>query len=58
MQYVPVPVAMLETGRSLPVDMWSPDGRLLLRKGQSIVSEQQKRMLEAHCTRVAWSSIP
>ncbi|MBP9059300.1 MAG: hypothetical protein KBF98_03165 [Rhodoferax sp.] len=48
MQYVPVPVAMLETGRSLPVDMWSPDGRLLLRKGQSIVSEQQKRMLEAH----------
>lgn len=48
MQYVPVPVAMLEIGRPLPIDVWSPDGRLLLRKGQAILSAQQKEMLEAH----------
>lgn len=48
MHYVPVPVAMLEIGRPLPVDVWSPDGRLLLRRGQSVLSMQQKEMLEAH----------
>ena len=48
MHYVPVPVAMLETGRPLPIDVWSPDGKLLLRKGQAIFSVQQKEMLEAH----------
>ena len=48
MHYVPVPVAMLEIGRPLPIDVWSPDGKLLLRKGQAIFSVQQKEMLEAH----------
>ncbi len=48
MAYTPIPVAMLELGKPLPVDVWAPDGRLLLRKGQAITSEQQQDMLSAH----------
>lgn len=48
MIYVPIPIAMLELGRPLPVDVWAPDGRLLLRKGQPILSEQHREMLSAH----------
>ena len=48
MKYVPIPTAMLELGRPLPVDVWAPDGRLLLRKGQPILSEQHREMLSAH----------
>ena len=48
MIYHPIPVAMLELGKPLPVDVWAPDGRLLLRKGQVILSEQHKEMLNAH----------
>ena len=48
MKYVPIPTAMLELGRPLPVDVWAPDGRLLLRKGQPILSEQHRDMLSAH----------
>ena len=48
MIYVPIPVAMLELGKPLPVDVWAPDGRLLLRKGQPILSEHHKEMLSAH----------
>ena len=39
---------MLAVGNPLPVDVWSPDGRLLLRKGQPIVSEQHREKLYAH----------
>ncbi|MDO9195489.1 HD-GYP domain-containing protein [Rhodoferax sp.] len=48
MTYVPIPVAMLELGKPLPVDVWDPQGKLLLRKGQPILSEQHKEMLNAH----------
>ena len=48
MNYVPIPVAMLELGKPLPVDVWAPDGRLLLRKGQVILSAQHKEMLNTH----------
>lgn len=48
MHYVPVPVSMLEVGRPLPIDLWSPNGKLLLRKGQAIASAQQKEMLADH----------
>ena len=48
MIYVPVPLALLELGQPLPVDVWAPDGRLLLRKGQSVLSAQHKEMLGAH----------
>lgn len=46
--YVPIPVAMLELGRPLPVDVWAPDGRLLLRRGQPIATEQDRALLQAH----------
>jgi len=48
MSYVPVPVAMLALGKPLPVDVLAPDGRLLLRRGQAILSQHQKDMLSAH----------
>lgn len=48
MTYVPIPVSMLELGKPLPVDVWDPQGKLLLRKGQPILSEQHKEMLNAH----------
>jgi len=48
MDYVPVPLALLDIGKPLPVDIWAPDGRLLLRKGQAIESEQHKELLKAH----------
>ena len=48
MKYVPIPVAMLEVGKPLPVDIWSAAGQLLLRKGQPVVSEQHREKLHAH----------
>lgn len=48
MIYVPLAVDRLELGQALPVDVWAPDGRLLLRKGQPIRSEQDREMLQAH----------
>ena len=48
MKYVPIPIAMLEIGRPLPVDVWSPSGQLLLRKGQPVQSAQHKERLHAH----------
>ena len=48
MIYVPIPVAMLELGKPLPVDVWDPGGKLLLRKGNPILSEQHKEILNAH----------
>jgi hypothetical protein len=48
MKYVPIPVSKLELGKSVPVDVLDPNGKLLLRKGQIIFSEQHKEMLSAH----------
>jgi hypothetical protein len=48
MKYVPIPISMLEVGRLLPVDVWTPDGRLLLRKGNPIESEQHRERLYSH----------
>jgi HD-GYP domain-containing protein (c-di-GMP phosphodiesterase class II) len=48
MIYVPIPVAMLELGKPLPIDVWDPAGKLLLRKGQPILSAQHREMLNAH----------
>ena len=47
MKYVPIPVAMLEVGKPLPVNVVSDTGQLLLRKGQPIVSEQHRDKLHA-----------
>lgn len=46
--YVPVPTERLQLGRSLPVDMRAPDGRLLMRRGQALESENQRQMLVTH----------
>lgn len=46
--YVPLPIDLLELGKPLPVDVWDPEGKLLLRQGQALLSEQQKEILQAH----------
>ena len=48
MDYVALPLARLKLGNSLPVDVLAPDGRLLLRRGQALMSEQQRETLHAH----------
>ena len=48
MKYVPIPVALLEVGKPLPVDVWSAAGQLLLRKGQPVTSEEHREKLHAH----------
>jgi hypothetical protein len=48
MVYVPVPLARVLIGRALPVDIRAPDGRLLLRRGQTLQSEAHREMLAAH----------
>lgn len=48
MIYVPVPVHLLEVGRTIPVDIWDKSGKLLLRKGHGLQSEQHREMLAAH----------
>ena len=47
MSYVPIPVALLAVGHPIPVNVWSDTGQLLLRKGQSVVSEQHRDKLHA-----------
>jgi len=47
MKYVPIPIALLEVGKPLPVDVVSGTGQLLLRKGQPIVSDQHREKLHA-----------
>lgn len=47
MKYVPIPIALLEVGKPLPVNVVSATGQLLLRKGQPIVSEQHREKLHA-----------
>ena len=47
MKYLPIPVALLEVGKPLPVDVLSDTGQLLLRKGQPILSEQHREKLQS-----------
>jgi HD-GYP domain-containing protein (c-di-GMP phosphodiesterase class II) len=48
MNYVPVPIDLLEIGKTIPVDLWDRSGKLLLRRGHSLQSEQHREMLAAH----------
>lgn len=48
MAYLPLPLDRLLIGRGLPVDVRAPDGRLLLRRGQSLQSEAHRDMLASH----------
>lgn len=46
--YVPLPIDNLTLGEPLPVNVWDPHGKLLLRKGQVIADEQQRHWLSMH----------
>jgi hypothetical protein len=46
--YVPIPLSRVLIGKTLPVDVWTPQGRLLLRRGQQLQSEAHRDMLCAH----------
>ncbi|MBK9235108.1 MAG: hypothetical protein IPO19_03195 [Rhodoferax sp.] len=48
MNYVPIPIDRIEFGKPLPINVWDQKGNLLLRKGQSIRSEQHREALQAH----------
>ena len=48
MNYLPLPIERIETGKPLPVNVWDPKGNLLMRKGQVIESEQHRELLSAH----------
>lgn len=47
MKYLPIPVALLEVGKPVPVDVLTEAGQLLLRKGQPILSEQHRDKLDS-----------
>ena len=55
MKDLPIPIALLEVGKPLPVDVWSSTGQLLLRRAQPIVSQQHRDKLHAFnaCTTLA-----
>jgi len=46
--YVPVPLIRVQLGKPLPVDVRTPDGRLLLRRGQVLQSAAHRDMLATH----------
>jgi hypothetical protein len=46
--YVPLPVDEITLGEPMPVNVWDPHGRLLLRKGQPVQDEQQRQWLAMH----------
>ena len=48
MKYFPIPLALLEIGKPLPVDVFSSTGSLLLRRGQPVLSEEHREKLYAH----------
>jgi len=45
MKLLPIPIALLEVGKPLPVDVLSETGTLLLRRGQPVISEQHRDKL-------------
>jgi HD-GYP domain-containing protein (c-di-GMP phosphodiesterase class II) len=55
MNYLPIPIALLEVGKPLPVDVLNDAGQLLLRRGQPVASEQHREKLTAFnaCTNEA-----
>ena len=46
--YVPIPLRRVQLGKVVPVDVWTPQGRLLLRRGQVLQSEAHREMLATH----------
>ena len=48
MKYIPIAIDLLALNQPIPVDVWAPDGRLLLKRGQSIDSAEDKDLLRVH----------
>ena len=48
MKFVPIPVHMLPVGQPLPVDLWNPEGVLLLRRGQLLETAADRERLRPH----------
>lgn len=46
--YVPFPLDQVELRAPLPVNVWDPEGVLLLRKGEIIRDEAHRDLLESH----------
>ena len=46
--YVPVPLDRVQFGKPVPVDVWSPGGMLLLRRGQNLLSAEHRDKLSNH----------
>lgn len=46
--YVPVPLDRVQFGKPVPVDVWSPSGILLLRRGQQLLSAAHRDKLSNH----------
>jgi len=46
--YVPVPLDRVQFGKPVPVDVWSPGGMLLLRRGQNLLSAEHRDKLGNH----------
>lgn len=48
MDKFPLPVDLLDIGQVIPVDVWSPGGQLLLRRGQRLESAAHREALRSH----------
>jgi hypothetical protein len=48
MIYIALPLSRIAFGKPVPVNVWDPAGKLLIRKGQAIVSAHHKEVLAAH----------
>ena len=46
--YVPLPLEGLQLNKPIPVNIWEPNGTLLLRKGEIIEGERHLQNLMAH----------
>jgi len=55
MTWVPLPLQRLAVGQVVPVDVVSPQGRLLLRRGQALANEDHRAMLAAHHAQISES---
>lgn len=49
MKYVPLPLDMIDLTRAVPVDVWTPEGVLLFKRGQPILNESHRETLRARC---------
>jgi HD-GYP domain-containing protein (c-di-GMP phosphodiesterase class II) len=47
MKYAPLPLDLIDLTRAVPVDVWTPGGMLLLKRGQAILNETHRETLRA-----------